>query len=558
MVVVSAVLVGLPAPAYAETRALLIGVSNYESPTVPDLIGPANDLSAMSALLATMGATDITVLEDAAANRTSIESQIQSIGMRSRSGDWIVLYYSGHGAEAGARSDGAAEPDQFILLPGFDPDKQDPERFVVDKDFYSWLRRYVPGDVRILMVIDSCHSGTMHRAIDPRLMSFTSRLGLRSRDDRSFKLVERPGPRLPALNASEEVVAGDGRDLPNLVYIGASQDDELALETELPQEGSPQRGVLTFALEQGLSSPGADPRALAADLDLDGAVSVVELAAYLSGQVRMLSAQRQQSSAEFADAMSDALLLSSKPRPISSKAEELFAVAILDPLSTDFTTGVSGPWRPAASPRDADFQWLPKSGHVIRRSGDVVATGVEEVDAMAGVIRKWNAVSALRPLVSEAGMQLTLDPLGDDITYFEGATVTVGLSTSRPRLRRNRPQFATVFNLAADGTVQFLFPLMADGAGMIAEGQDMAVLENRVVAPFGVDHIVALATPDRPHNLHDLLRTLDRRPVVPGLVDQIKEILRRSSGAGSVSMLEIYTAAGGWDPLRTAGQRELP
>lgn len=523
----------------------MIGVSNYESPAVPDLIGPANDLPAMSALLGTMGASDITVLEDAAANRTSIESQIQSIGMRSRSGDWIVLYYSGHGAEAGARGEGAADPDQFILLPGFDQDKQDPERFVVDKDFYSWLRRYVPGDVRILMVIDSCHSGTMHRAIDPRLMSFTSRLGLRSTDDRSFKLVERPGPRLPALNASAEVAAGDASDLPNLVYIGASQDDELALETELPQEGSPQRGVLTFALEQGLSSPGADPQSLAADLDLDGAVSVVELAAYLSGQVRMLSAQRQHSSAEFADAMSGALLPSSKPRPIPDQVEELFAVAILDPQGIGSITGASVPWRPAASPRDADFQWLLNSGHVIRRSGDVVATGVAGADAMAGVIRKWSAVSALRPLVSEAGMQLTLDPLGEDITYREGEKMTIGLSTSRPRLRRNRPQFATVFNLAADGTVQLLFPLMSDGAGMIGEGQDVAVLENRVVAPFGVDHIVALATPDRPQNLQDLLRTLDGRPVVPGLVDQIKDILRRSRGAGSVSMLEIYTAAGG-------------
>ena len=545
VVTLSTLLLGFPSLAHSETRALLIGVSSYESPAVPDLVGPANDVPAMAALMRTMGASDITVLEDAAANRTSIESQIQSIGLRSRSGDWIVLYYSGHGAEAGAREAGAADPDQFILLPGFDPDKQDPERFVVDKDFYSWLRRYVPGDVRILMVVDSCHSGTMHRAIDPRLMSFTSRLGLRSTDDRSFKLVERPGPRLPALNASSEVAAGDARDLPNLVYIGASQDDELALETELPQEGSPQRGVLTFALEQGLSSPGAEPQSLAADLDLDGAVSVVELAAYLSGQVRMLSAQRQHSSAEFADTMSSALLLSSRPRPIASKPEALFAVAILDPQGAGPTTGASVPWRPAASPREADFQWLPKSGHVIRRSGDVVATGVTGADAMAGVIRKWSAVSALRPLVSEAGMQLTLDPLGEDMTYREGTAVTVGLSTSRPRLRRNRPQFATVFNLAADGTVQLLFPLMSDGTGMIGEGQDVAVLENRVVAPFGVDHIVALATPDRPQNLQDLLHALDGRSVVPGLVDQIKDTLRGARGAGSVNMLEIYTETGG-------------
>ena len=48
---IAVLLIALSAPAaQAETRAILIGVSRYESPAIPDLMGPANDLAAMEEL----------------------------------------------------------------------------------------------------------------------------------------------------------------------------------------------------------------------------------------------------------------------------------------------------------------------------------------------------------------------------------------------------------------------------------------------------------------------------------------------------------------------------
>ena len=41
-------------------------------------------------------------------------------------------------------------------------------------------------------------------------------------------------------------------DQPNLVYVGAAQDDQFALEGPLPQGDSPPRGLLTYALEGAL------------------------------------------------------------------------------------------------------------------------------------------------------------------------------------------------------------------------------------------------------------------------------------------------------------------
>lgn len=75
---------------------------------------------------------------------------------------------------------------------------------------------------------------------------------------------------------------GGGRaDLANKIYVGAAQDGQLALEAAMPVASARPRGVLTFALEQGLTTRGADGRALAADLDADGAITVGEIASWL-------------------------------------------------------------------------------------------------------------------------------------------------------------------------------------------------------------------------------------------------------------------------------------
>src|SRR4051812_34431332 len=98
-----------PAGAQAETRALLVGVSNYTSPLIPDLRGPANDVAAMEALLRGQGASDLVVLRDDGATRTTIEKALHDLGQRSKPGDWLVVYFSGHGAQAQAAVAGDEE-----------------------------------------------------------------------------------------------------------------------------------------------------------------------------------------------------------------------------------------------------------------------------------------------------------------------------------------------------------------------------------------------------------------------------------------------------------------
>lgn len=526
-------------PVSAEVRALLIGVSRYQSAAMPDLIGPANDLAAMDALARSLGAREVQTLRDGEVTRTSVETALQALGRAARAGDWILLYYSGHGAQAQAqaRSEVDGLYDQFVPLAGFDPAKQDPERFIVDKDFYAWLKLYVPAEARVLMVVDSCHSGSMYRAIDPRSFAFTSRLAFRAAETRTFQLVSRPGPRLPPLRPDAALPLAERRDdLPNLVYIGASRDDQLALETELPQAGSPQRGVLTFALERGLTSLGSDDAHAAADLDGNGAITIVELSTYLSSQVRLLSANRQQSAAYFPSDWSELPVLESAPTPRNPSAMAPPSLFILGGPVPDVTA--SDGLRIIENDAAADFIWDVSRGEVIGRSGDLVASEIRTKATLLGVLEKWSTIGELLPLVSELPARLSVDPSGSDFIYAPGTKVTISVAQTG---RRKERRYATVFNIASDGTVQLLYPLAPDGAGMLPEKGDLPVLESGIVPPFGLDHIVSLTAPNDMAALRAALSAADGQRAAGRLISLVRAELKLARGKGSLGIAELYT-----------------
>ncbi len=527
--------------AAGETHALLVGVSRYGTPTISDLAGPANDLAAMETLVKRLGTKDLVSLRDAAVSRSSVELALQQMGRRTRPGDWVLFYYSGHGAQALAsqHSDVDGDYDQFVPLPGFDPADPKPEAYILDKDFYAWIKRYLPFDVPIVMVVDSCHSGSMQRRIDPRAYSFTARVTLQQTADRAVKLIDRPGPRLEALRTDGQplTTAVTREDLPNLIYIGASRDDQLALETELPQEGDPQRGVLTFALEQGLNYAGANETSPAADLDDDGILTVSELSAYIDGQVRLLSAQRQQSSILFPSGWGDRRLFSGFPPPRPASEISLPRIMIVDPENHLPAPASDVPWRQAGASSEADFIWIFDAGDVVRRSGDLVATKVKTFDQFAGVLEKWQTLLTLRPLVSERAVRLVIEPSGADYVYPQNSIVSVKLNRTKSIANAT---YATVFNIASDGTIQLLYPLAPDGAGEI-DRDISSVLETRIVDPYGVDHIIAVTTPNPPVELRSVLQNADGHRQYGNLAAVIRATLKRASGKASLSIAELYT-----------------
>ena len=93
----------MPQSAEAAKRALLVGVGDYADHLVSNLQGPPHDVAVLRGALVQHGgfaAEAITVLLDGDATRRGILEAIERLGQASESGDFVLIYLSGHGTSA--------------------------------------------------------------------------------------------------------------------------------------------------------------------------------------------------------------------------------------------------------------------------------------------------------------------------------------------------------------------------------------------------------------------------------------------------------------------------
>lgn len=112
-----------------------------------------NDASDMAALAKTRG-IESTVLITKKATRASVLARLRAAARALKSGDLFLLTFSGHGGQVRDAS-------------GEEPDKKDEtwclyDAQLIDDELYFELSKFAAG-VRILVLSDSCHSGTVTR-----------------------------------------------------------------------------------------------------------------------------------------------------------------------------------------------------------------------------------------------------------------------------------------------------------------------------------------------------------------------------------------------------------
>ena len=139
-------------------RALCIGVNNYPG-THMDLNGCVNDANDWAGELATRGFA-VSKLIDSQATKAAMVSGIQSLIGSAVSGDVVVITFSGHGTYVpdlnGDEVDGLDE----ALCPY---DLQTGGGALIDDEINTLFAARKAG-VRLLLISDSCHSGTVTRA----------------------------------------------------------------------------------------------------------------------------------------------------------------------------------------------------------------------------------------------------------------------------------------------------------------------------------------------------------------------------------------------------------
>jgi uncharacterized caspase-like protein len=142
----------------ARKSALCIGINDYPG-TGMDLNGCVNDANDWAAELDERG-FEVRLLLDAAATRAAMVEAIGAQISGADKGDSVVITYSGHGTYA--PDDGDDEDDG--LDEGLCPYDIKQGKVLLDDDIHQLFEKRKPG-VRVLLISDSCHSGTVIRAV---------------------------------------------------------------------------------------------------------------------------------------------------------------------------------------------------------------------------------------------------------------------------------------------------------------------------------------------------------------------------------------------------------
>lgn len=237
-------------PAHAEIRAVIVGVADYLTLDA-DLKGPSNDARLMAETLIARGVSpaQITVLTSDPTGlpsgtatghptRAEILHALETATASSSRGDTIVFTFSGHGAQAPDLSGDEGGGYDELLLPadaaGWKGAIGTVENALVDDDLQAWAQSTLAKGIKVVALIDACHSATGFRAVGGQGVAKVideAQLGIP--DD----VMPIPGTPAPPL-------AGD------FVFLYSSQSDQRSFEYPMP-DGT-WHGEFTLRLAQSL------------------------------------------------------------------------------------------------------------------------------------------------------------------------------------------------------------------------------------------------------------------------------------------------------------------
>lgn len=143
--------------------AICLGINDYSwlSPS-SSLRGCVRDAREWAALFVDyFGFDEIHLLTNSAATPSGLQSAIARIAERAVAGDLVAVTYSGHGTQVpDADGDEPDGYDEAIVLHG---------RVYTDDAIHGDLSVFPP-DIRVVLVSDSCHSGTVTRGLPAEML----------------------------------------------------------------------------------------------------------------------------------------------------------------------------------------------------------------------------------------------------------------------------------------------------------------------------------------------------------------------------------------------------
>lgn len=505
----------IAAPTAAEIRALVIGIDEYDN--IPSLDGAVNDARDIAAALEERGA-EVTLLLNRDANRDRIISEWRRVAGEIGPGDLFVVSYAGHGSNepefwSGNEFDGR---DETLLLSGFSPSGDAAGERIRDDEIADLLR-LAPAR-QTVFVADACHAGTLSRSVNPVLGYRYYAAG---------ELVDDPLPPPPPNTARDE-----GRGELGLFLAAVDEN------TKVPEfliDGQ-ARGALSYAFAEALRGQ--------ADKNADDNLTLGEIETYVRRTIRGISRGLQRPQIARIGSSKDVLLSLTSPEtstPARSQSSEVtspWSVAFDDlprpGLHSNINaTNVDGVRLTAPSKADLTF-----SGTELRSSiGDLIAKVSNDA-----LLQKAIDKSRLTDFLMNTDRHDLLDVYfaNGDSTYFENDILEI-------RVSGRKGEHLTLFNIASDGQIAFLYPLNEPALGIVdpktfPPGKPFT-LELEVTPPFGADHVFAVETDAPAPWLREAIRDFNGSNDIRGFWNALRMSASEQTGDVRLVAFPFFTAA---------------
>ncbi len=497
------------APAEAVKRALLVGIGNYADPRVSDLQGPPHDVAALRGALVAHGGfapQDITVLLDDQATRRRILGAIAALGKTSQSGDFVLIYLSGHGTSAFdptlllplPHHSGAFVPVDFAAS-GAQAEQLD-SLVIGARDLRPLLQAIDDKQVRGLVLIDSCYSQHTSRALYAPAVTVYRMLGAEltaGLEDTTFEAAGAAAPPYPYRH---------------LATLTASSKKELAIDETDPGrtlDGKPH-GAFTDSLLRTLRQMGG------ADANHDGTVSNGEL--FAAVRARMSAAGYAHSPqllplpGEDSGGLQDQAAFPSPPQPAAAEPQPRVGAPLRVEVQGEaprLTTLIQETAGLVLASGTHDLRVVRADGviRLLSAAGDLVFAGDEATLLQALRQQLW-VQQLLR--IPNAAQRFQIDVRMDGYCgeTFEAGDV-LGFST-----RMDETAHLLLVDAAPDGALRILYPYHERELAAVQGGQPVQVGNIHVTPPFGIDYVVAAGFIRRP-SLYDA-RLLNGAAFAPG------------------------------------------
>jgi hypothetical protein len=511
-----------------QMRAIIIGIDGYRH--VKPLKGAAADARDIAAVLRASGAADLKILLNEEVDRATLLREFESLVARAKPDDTVFISLAGHGALEPERVKGSQPDgkDTVFLLTRFDPsDRQRASEKILLAEFNHFIKQFEDKGARVIFVADTCSGAGLAREVDTRAQEMSYRSVSYTSVGDALHAVSTPGDAflLP-------------RDFRRSIFLAAADKQSKVPEIHIPGVG--YRGALSYAVARAFEG--------AADLNGDGRLTVQDLFSYVRQVTYQLSDERQQIVTSYpgsVDSQKDLLVRFSRgirvqavgepasgepgtlqigdltlvPVPPETQSIPLVQVfppvtpsahlpEIRDPIRVASLDGqsarVAGLKATAAYEvvdrnSNPDLVWDPSSRDVVS-GGDVVAHNVDH-DELSVVIDGMAAIRWFKLRSAKAPQEMTVFPNDALHRKGEGEQVEIAIHGLAGRS-------LIVFNIAGDGTLQFIYP--RDGDPPFIQNSEYRI-KLQVREPYGADRVVSLSSTQRQTELEQAIRQLDRR-----------------------------------------------